>query len=267
MLNTEKRNPKSTHIDKMTTLEMVKVMQEEMKSAVNTVDPEMNNISDAIDVITEGINNGGRLIYMGCGTSGRLGVLDASECPPTFGVSPELVVGIIAGGDKCLRSASENEEDKGEHGVADLININLSKNDVVVGLSVAGGAEYILEGLKYASSIGCKTIGITSNKGSLLDKISDISICPDTGAEVITGSTRMKAGTVQKIILNMLSTAAMIKQGHVYENLMINLKPTNIKLAQRCINIVMTITGKTQEEAKDALEKSNWVIKEAVKIL
>ncbi len=267
MLNTEKRNPKSTHIDKMTTLEMVKVMQEEMKSAVNTIDSEMNNISDAIDVITEGINNGGRLIYMGCGTSGRLGVLDASECPPTFGVSPDLVVGIIAGGDKCLRSASENEEDKGERGVEDLKNINLSKNDVVVGLSVAGGAEYVLEGLKYASSIGGKTIGITSNKGSLLDTISDISICPDTGAEVITGSTRMKAGTVQKIILNMLSTAAMIKQGHVYENLMINLKPTNIKLAQRCINIVMTITGKTQEEAEDALEKSNWVIKEAVKIL
>lgn len=267
MLKTEMRNPRTMNLDKMSTREMVQVINDEMKNAVLAVDEEVPNIEKAVDVVAERIKNGGRLIYMGAGTSGRLGILDAAECPPTFGVDGNTVVGIMAGGDKCLRSASENQEDSGEAAIKDLKGIELTGKDALVGISVAGGAQYVIEALNYAKSLGCATIAITSNKGSKIDEIADISICPDTGAEVVTGSTRMKAGTAQKIILNMLSTCAMIKQGYVYENLMINLKPTNIKLKKRVISIVMDITEKSEEEAIRGLEENNWVIKDTIKAM
>lgn len=264
MLKTEMRNPRTMNLDKMSTREMVQVINDEMKNAVLAVDNEVPNIEKAVDVVAERIKNGGRLIYMGAGTSGRLGILDAAECPPTFGVDGNTVVGIMAGGDKCLRSASENQEDSGEAAIVDLKGIELTGKDALVGISVAGGAQYVIEALNYAKSLGCATIAITSNKGSKIDEIADISICPDTGAEVVTGSTRMKAGTAQKIILNMLSTCAMIKQGYVYENLMINLKPTNIKLKKRVISIVMDIMECSEEEAVKGLEANNWVIKDTI---
>ena len=258
------RNEKTTHIDKMSTIEMLRVIQEENYNAVKSLEDAMPDIALAVDAASAAIRNGGRLIYLGCGTSGRLGVLDASECPPTYGVSPDTVIGIIAGGDKCLRSAAENAEDVGANGVLDLKAISLTGKDCVVGLSVAGEAAYVIEALKYAKSLGCVTVGITCNRNTTLDTMPDISICTDTGAEVITGSTRMKAGTAQKLVLNMLSTCAMIHQGHVYENLMVNLKPSNIKLRARTIRITAQITGLSEGEAEKLLEAHNWVIRQAV---
>lgn len=264
MLKTEMRNPKTMHIDKMSTLEMVRVISEENYVAVKAVEEQTENIAKAVDAISAGIQKGGRLFYIGCGTSGRLGVLDASECPPTYGVSSDVVIGIIAGGDRCLRSAAENAEDLGENGVRDLAQYDVTENDVVVGISVAGGAAYVLEALKYAKQRGAVTVGLTCNADSKLAIMSDIAICTDTGAEVITGSTRMKAGTAQKLVLNTLSTCAMIKQGHVYENLMINLRPTNIKLEARTIRIVSDITGLDEAASKELLEKNEWNIRKAV---
>lgn len=265
MLKTEMRNPKTTHIDKMDTLEMLKIVNEENMNSVKAVEAELENIAKAVDAITAGFAKGGRLFYIGAGTSGRIGVLDASECPPTYGVPDDMVIGIIAGGDKCLRSASENAEDIGERGVEDLAKYNITKNDVVVGISVAGGAQYVLSALEYAKSKGATTVGLTSNEDSLLAKQSDIAICPDTGAEVITGSSRMKGGNAQKFVLNMLSTCAMVKSGYVYENLMINLKPSNIKLRKRMIGIVQEILTCDEQQAEKLLKENGWDIKKVVK--
>ena len=264
MLKTEMRNEKTTHIDKMSTLEMVRVINEENATVITAVEAALPDIAKAIDAAAEGISRGGRLIYLGCGTSGRLGVLDASECPPTFGVPAETVVGIIAGGDRCLRAAAEGAEDSAQNGVRDIAALDPTENDVVVGISVAGEAAYVLRALDYAKEKGSVTVGLTSNADSTLAKNYDISICTDTGAEVITGSTRMKAGTAHKLVLNMLSTCAMIKQGHVYENLMINLRPTNIKLKARTIRIVSEITGLDLKASEALLEANEWVIKKAV---
>lgn len=265
MLKTEMRNPKTMHIDKMDTISMLKVVNEENMNSVKAVEAEFENIAKAVDVITESFAKGGRLFYIGAGTSGRIGVLDASECPPTYGVPDDMVVGIIAGGDKCLRSASENAEDIKERGIDDLAKYNITENDVVVGISVAGGAQYVLGALDYAKSKGATTVGLTSNADSLLAKKSDIAICPDTGAEVITGSSRMKGGNAQKFVLNMLSTCAMVKSGYVYENLMINLKPSNIKLKNRMIGIVRDILSCDEKQAECLLEKNDWNIKNAIK--
>ncbi len=267
MLRTEMRNPNTMHIDRMSSLEIAQVMSQENMVCVKAVESESENIARAIDATTKAIKNGGRLIYMGAGTSGRLGVLDASECPPTFGVPQGLVVGLIAGGYDRLVSAGEGAEDSGEYGINDLKSINVNSNDIVVGVSAAGGAAYVIDALKYAKSLGCTTVGVTSNNGSLLDTTADISICTDTGAEVVTGSTRLKAGTAQKLVLNMISTGAMIKCGYVYENLMINLKPSNIKLHKRVISIVCELTGKDEAQAEDALNKTDWEIRDAVELL
>ena len=264
MLKTEMRNEKTTHIDKMSTLDMIETIQQENYNAVKAVGEQTKNIALAVDKISEAFEKGGRLIYMGAGTSGRLGVLDASECPPTFGVSYDTVIGIIAGGDGALRKASEGAEDSVEAGINDLKKIDLCGNDVVVGISAAGGAQYVVQALLYAKSLGCVTIGVTSNEGTLLDETADISIVTDTGAEVITGSTRMKAGTAQKLVLNMLSTGAMIKTGKVYENLMINLSAKNDKLLKRMIRIVSDVKGISESEAEVLLEKSDWNIRKAV---
>lgn len=265
MLKTEMRNPKTTHIDRMSPLEIARVMNEENAYCVQAVEAELPQIAIAIEKIAEALQNGGRLFYVGAGTSGRLGIVDASECPPTFGVSRDTVIGIMAGGLPALVNASENREDDPEASVAELKEYGLNSKDIVTGISAAGGAAYICNALQYAKSLGCTTIGITSNKGSLVDTMSDIPITPDTGPEVVTGSTRLKAGTAQKLILNMLSTGAMIRCGHVYENLMINLQPTNTKLKGRVIRIVSDITGESAEQAEARLEANNWNIREAVK--
>ena len=264
MLNTEKRNPKTTHIDKMTTMEMIQVINEENYNAVKAVEDELENIALAIDAITDSLNQGGRLFYIGAGTSGRLAVVDAAECPPTYGVPKELVTGIIAGGTACMMNASENAEDNEENGIKDILSHGIKKGDVLVGISAAGGAAYVLGAMKTARSMGCVTVALTCNAGTPIDQFGDIKICTDTGAEVVTGSTRMKAGTAQKLVLNMLSTCAMIKTGKVYENLMINLAPTNLKLRNRVIGIVMEILACSSEEAVQLLDEHEWNIRRTV---
>ena len=264
ILKTEMRNPNTTYIDRMTTAEMLDAIQKENENAVHSVRGALKEIEIACDIIAEKLSQGGRLIYIGAGTSGRLGVLDASECPPTFGVSRDMVIGIIAGGEKCMFQAAEGAEDNYGSGIKDLKDRNLTKNDVVVGISAAGNAQYVIGALDYANELGCETIGITSNEDTLITKSAKISIITDTGAEVITGSTRMTAGTAQKLILNMLSTVAMIKLGNVYENMMINLRPTNDKLTLRMVRIVTEITGVSEDEARKLLEESNWSIRDAV---
>jgi len=252
------------NIDKMDSLSMVKLINEENMNAVKAVDAVLESVAEAVDKITERYMRGGRIFYIGAGTSGRLGIIDAAECPPTYGVSRDRVVGIIAGGEKCLAVAGEGNEDSGEDGIRDIKKFDLNDTDTVVGISVAGNAAYVVETLKYAKEVGCLTVGITSNEGSLTDQVADISIVPDTGAEVITGSTRMKAGSAQKFILNMISTSVMVKCGYVYENLMINLKPTNIKLTRRMITIVCDILGVSEDEAKLLLEENDWSIRKVV---
>ena len=264
MLDTEKRNSNTKNIDKMTTLEMIDVISAENYNAVKAVEAERENIALAIDAISVSLANGGRLFYIGAGTSGRLGVVDASECPPTFGVEYGLVTGIIAGGYDCLYKASENAEDIFENGERDLELNGAKAGDVVVGISAAGGAAYVLGALSKAKELGCITVGFTCNTDTKILNASDIKICTQTGPEVITGSTRMKAGTAQKLVLNMLSTCAMVKTGKVYENLMINLKPTNIKLKDRMVRIVSDILSCDQDTAFSLLEANNWCIRDAV---
>lgn len=264
ILKTEMRNPDSKNIDRMTTAGMLDIIQRENENAVRSIRAALGKIEAVCDIIAEKLSQGGRLIYVGAGTSGRLGVLDATECPPTFGVPREMVMGIIAGGEKCMFQAAEGEEDNYESGMRDLKDKLLTSDDVVVGISAAGNAQYVIGALDYANGIGCETVGITSNEDTLITKCAKNSIITDTGAEVITGSTRMKAGTAQKIVLNMLSTVAMIKLGNVYENMMINLRPTNDKLKKRMIRIVTEIVGVNAQEAEALLEKSNWNIRAAV---
>ena len=264
MLKTEMRNIHTTNIDKMTTDEMVSVMQSENFNAVRAIDAELGSISHAIDAIYERMARGGRLFYVGCGTSGRLGVLDASECPPTYGVDHGLVVGIIAGGDSAIRRAAEGAEDSREAGIRDLEAHNITELDSIIGISVAGGAAYVLGAFDYAEKAGALKISLTCNRGCKIEEAADISICPDTGAEVITGSTRMKAGSAHKMILNMISTAVMVKLGHVYENMMINLRPTNIKLRDRMIRIFVEITGESYDESERILSENGFSLRNAI---
>lgn len=263
MLKTEQRNPKTTHIDRMTTLEMVRVMNEENMNSVLAVDRALPQIAQAVDAVAAAIGNGGKLVYIGAGTSGRLGILDASECPPTFGVSPEVVQGIIAGGLERLVTAGENAEDIYENGVKDVEQI-LKAGDVLVGISAAGGARYVVGAMEKAKELGCTTVAVTSNPGTAITEVADIAIVCDTGAEVVTGSTRLKAGNSQKFVLNMLSTCAMIKTGKVYENLMINLKPSNEKLTGRVIRITAAILDCPEDEAEELLKQHDFDIRKTV---
>lgn len=266
MLQTEMRNPQTTHLDQMSALEIARVMNAENANSVAALEAVLPQVAQAIDAIAEAFAKGGRLFYMGAGTSGRLAVQDAAECPPTFGVSREQVVGICAGGIKTLVNASENIEDDPLDGIRELKERSLTGQDVVVGLSASGGASYVCQALAYANTLGCTTVGISSNPGSALEQVAAIAITPQTGPEVLTGSTRLKAGNVQKMILNMLSTGAMVKAGHVYENMMINLRPSNIKLRGRVIRIVREITGLSEQEAVALLEQANWVIRDALRL-
>jgi len=265
MLHTEMRNPKTMGLDKMSAREIVQAMHEENLWAVQSMEPVLDAVARAIDVIADAFAKGGRLFYLGAGTSGRLAVVDAAECPPTFGVERGKVVGILAGGLMTMVNASENIEDDPDDGIRELKERDLCGHDVVVGISASGGATYVLRALEYASGLGCPTIGISSNPGSKLDKTADIGISADTGPEVLTGSTRLKAGTVQKLALNMLSTGAMVRSGYVYENMMINLKPTNIKLRDRVVRIVTEITDLPYEEAEKLLEENGWIIRDAIR--
>jgi len=264
MLKTEMRNPNTTHFDKMELSDMLKIMNEENRNAVNAVGDCIDDIAEAVKAVNRGFAAGGRLFYVGAGTSGRLGIIDAAECPPTFGVDYDKVIGIIAGGRDAMFRANEGGEDSAEVAVADISRYSLTANDVVIGISAAGGAAYVASALEYAKRAGCVTVALTSNAGTRITEIADISIVTDTGAEVVTGSTRLKAGTAQKLVLNMISTCAMVRSGYVYENLMINLRPTNIKLRGRMIRIVSDIMKISEAEAERRLDLSDWNIKAAV---
>lgn len=267
MLKTEMRNEKTTHLDTMSTSEMLKVISDENFNAVRAVENALPQIEKAVDIVTEAIREGGRLIYVGAGTSGRLAVADAAECPPTFGVDYNVVRAVIAGGESTLVRAAENQEDFPDKGKEDLLALNISDKDVVCGISASGGAAYVAGALKAAKEKGCKTLSLSSNPDTLIGSLADVEMVTDTGTEVVQGSTRMKAGTAQKLVLNMLSTCAMVKTGKVYENVMINLKPTNIKLKKRMIGIVCSLAGVDEATSEKALEQSGFVIRGALEIL
>ncbi len=264
MLKTETRNSNTYNIDKMSTVEMLKIINDENAVVTKAVEDALPQIAQVCDTVADAIKSGGRIFYIGSGTSGRLGVCDAAECPPTFGVSYDLFNGIIAGGEKCMFKAAENAEDNPEAGVEDLKSRSFCNKDVLIGISASGSAAYVISAVNYAKSIGAKTASITNNPDTELGRAADVDICADTGPEVITGSTRMKAGTAQKIILNMISTASMVKCGCVYENMMINLRPTNKKLRRRMIGIVTEILGCSAEKAEALLEENEWSIRRAV---
>jgi len=267
MHKTEMRNENSKGFDKLSTLDMVKVMNRENYNAVKAVEDASEKIAAAIDAISERMIKGGRLIYVGAGTSGRLGVIDAAECPPTFGVSRDKVMGIIAGGQATMVKASEGEEDVEENGVRDISQAEVNECDAVVGLSAAGNAAYVVGALKEAKARGAVTVAVVCNQDCRLANTADIVVVADTGAEVITGSTRLKAGTAQKLILNMFSSCAMVRLGKVYDNFMINVKPVNIKLRKRCIWIITEITGVDSETAEKALDTANGDIATAIKLI
>ena len=266
-LTTEGRNPRSMHIDTMSTEDMMRCINEEDKLVPLAVEKEVPNIAKAVDAITAAFEKGGRLIYTGCGTSGRLGVLDASECPPTYGTDPGLVVGVIAGGDYALRHAIEGAEDSFEAGQAAMEELGVSDKDVVVGISAAGGAAYVIGTLDYARSKGAVTVSLTCNAGAKLVAYGDICITPIVGPEVVTGSTRMKSGTATKLVLNMLTTGVMIKTGKVYENLMVHMRPTNAKLRARAIRMIGQLTGRDEADCTRALDACEGNIRAAADLL
>lgn len=255
LLKTEERNPRTMNIDKLSTHDMIQLMNNENRAVEDAIDTQIDSIAAAVDMISDAMAEGGHLIYVGAGTSGRLGVVDASECPPTFGVEPSLVRGIIAGGNQAMFHAVEGAEDSREWGRRSVDEDGISASDVVVGLSAAGRAPFVLGALERAREIGARTIGITCNPGAALCALCDITIAPYVGPEVISGSTRLKAGTAQKLVLNMLSTGVMIKTGRVRSNLMINVKPSNEKLIERATRIIMTLSGCERQKAEELLKK------------
>ena len=261
---TEQRNPRTAHIDEVSTLEMVTLINSEDHRVADAVQEVLPQIAEAVDLIADRLSNGGRLVYVGCGTSGRLGILDASECPPTYNVSPELVQWLIAGGFPAIFKAVEGAEDSRELGEEDLKKIAFSDKDVLCGLAASGRTPYVLGAMAYAKSIGASVIAVTCCKGSQIDRAADIGIAPEPGPEVVTGSTRMKSGTAQKMVLNMLSTGAMIRMGKVYGNLMVDVQPSNEKLVRRCQRIVMQATGADEAQAVAALDASGYHCKTAI---
>lgn len=264
MIITEKSNPNTVNIDCASSFEIAQMINNEDLKVAQKINENLEPIAKAIDVISENFLVGGRLFYFGAGTSGRLGVLDASECPPTFSSEPDMVQGIIAGGDRALRFAIEGAEDSIELAREDFAKIQATKNDTIVSISASGNANYVIEILKLAKEIGAKTIALTCNPNAKMSEFADVVICIETGAEAITGSTRMKAGTAQKMVLNMLTTGAMVKIGKVYKNLMIDVKPTNIKLKDRAARIVAEIAQVEKDIAINTLEENGYNLKEAV---
>lgn len=261
VLTTEGRNINTIDIDKLDTLGIITLINEEDKKVAYAVENAKKDIAKAVDEIANRLSNGGRLIYIGAGTSGRLGIVDASECPPTFGVDFELVQGLIAGGYEAIFKAVEGAEDDGELGKKDLLKINLTSKDVVCGIAASGRTPYVIGAMNYAKEIGAAVICVTMNPESEMSKIADYPISVVVGPEVIMGSTRMKAGTAQKMVLNMLTTATMIKLGKVYSNLMVDVKATNEKLVARAKRIVMIATGADENTASRILDETNYDVK------
>ena len=261
---TENRNSASENIDCASTLEILQIINNEDKKVAIAVEKQLTNIAKAVDEISHALLNRGRLIYLGAGTSGRLGILDASECPPTYGTAPEQVVGLIAGGHPAIFKAVENAEDSPELAINDLKHINFSAKDILVGIAASGRTPYVIGGMQYAKSLGATVISLCCNANAPMINLANIAITPIVGAEVITGSSRMKAGTAQKMILNMLTTASMIKIGKVYGNLMVDVEATNAKLVERQISIVMQATDCSRQTAITTLNQCNQHCKTAI---
>ena len=264
-LTTEQRNPRSMNIDTAPVSEILRIINEEDKKVPLAVEKELPYIEQAVNIIVKALKNGRRLFYFGAGTSGRLGVVDAAECPPTFGTDPEMVQGFITGGKEAMFIAQEGAEDFEENGAAEVVKAGVTAKDVVCGIAASRRTPYVRGAVKKAKEIGAKTLFVTTNPREHFDiKEVDVAICPYVGPEVIMGSTRMKSGTAQKLVLNMLTTATMVRLGKVYENMMIDLQMTNKKLVERSKRIVMTITGVSYDEAAEYLEKAGWHVKTAL---
>ena len=266
-MSTETRNQNTMNLDIMTPLEVVTVMNQEDAKVPAAITPALPNIAQCVTWAIASIEAGGRIIYMGAGTSGRLGVLDAVECPPTFGVAPEVVVGLIAGGEKAFVKAVEGAEDSRELGRQDLIDINLEARDIVIGIAASGRTPYVLGGLAYAKEVGCHTVGISCNPGSAVGAAGELAIEVVPGPECLTGSTRLKSGTCQKLILNMISTATMVGCGKAYQNLMVDVMQTNEKLVVRAQNIVMEATGCDRETAAEKIALADGNAKTAITMI
>ncbi len=266
-LSTEENNPMSKDIELQESYEILKRINDEDKKVAFCVEDKLSQIAELVDAIVSGYSEDTRIIYMGAGTSGRLGILDASECPPTYGVSYEMVQGLIAGGKEAVFKAQENAEDDREQGKKDLIDIHLTKNDVVIGIAASGRTPYVLGGIEYANSIGAITGSITCSQDSELSSVSRYPIEIIVGGEIVTGSTRMKAGTAQKMVLNMISTTFMIKYGKVFSGYMVDVKTSNSKLVERAKGIIMKTTGAAYEEAERALAESGNNVKVAIAML
>ncbi|EOR27819.1 MULTISPECIES: N-acetylmuramic acid 6-phosphate etherase [Clostridium] len=263
-LTTETRNRDTINLDRMTSIEIATIMNKEDEKVIKSVRDALPKIAEVIDMCTETLEGGGRIIYMGAGTSGRLGLLDAVECPPTFGVSSDLVVGLIAGGQSAFIKAVEGAEDSKTLGVDELKELNLTNKDIVIGLAASGRTPYAIHGLKYAREIGCKTAVVVCNKNSEMAKYSDVAIELVVGPEVLTGSTRLKAGTAQKMVLNMISTGSMVGIGKTYENLMVDVMQTNEKLVTRSENIIIEATAADRDTARRALKDAKGKVKTAI---
>lgn len=264
-LTTEQRNPKSINIDKLPVIDILKIINDEDKQVPLAVEKEIPYIAQAVEIVVNALKNGGRLLYFGAGTSGRLGVVDASECPPTFGTPFGMIDGFIAGGKEAMFRAQEGAEDYEENGAKDVLSANVNEKDVVCGIAASRRTPYVVGAVKKAKELGAKTLFVTTNPREHFNiEEVDIAICPYTGPEVIMGSTRMKSGTAQKLVLNMITTTAMVRLGKTYENMMIDLQMTNKKLIERAKRIVMMITGVSYEEAQDYLEKSNYHVKTSI---
>ncbi|MFQ8930001.1 MAG: N-acetylmuramic acid 6-phosphate etherase [Haemophilus parainfluenzae] len=266
-LITEQRNPNSMHVDSLSALEIVQLMNEEDKQVPLAIEKCLPQIAQAVECIVAAFQQGGRLVYIGAGTSGRLGVLDASECPPTFGVSPEMVKGIIAGGERALRHPIEGAEDSKTQAVVDLQTIQFSSQDVLVGIAASGRTPYVIGALEYAKSLGSVTVSIASNPNSAMANIVDIAIDTVVGPEVLTGSSRLKSGTAQKLVLNMLTTASMILMGKCYQNLMVDVQASNEKLKARAIRIVMQATDCDKALAEETLKQADQNAKLAIMMI
>ncbi|CNF72521.1 N-acetylmuramic acid 6-phosphate etherase [Yersinia intermedia] len=263
-LISESRNPATMELDKLSTLEMLTCFNDEDRKVPEAIRLVLPAIVQAVDLAAESLKQGGRLIYLGAGTSGRLGVLDASECPPTFGVPHGRVIGLIAGGPGALLKAVEGAEDDIVLGVRDLQDLKLTATDMVVGLAASGRTPYVIGALRYARQLGCPTAAISCNPDSPIAQEAQVAISPVVGPEALTGSTRMKSGTAQKLVLNMLSTGAMVKLGKVYQNLMVDVKATNVKLIDRACRIVVEATGASRAEAENALSQTEFEVKPAI---
>ncbi|MDU6148981.1 MAG: N-acetylmuramic acid 6-phosphate etherase [Haemophilus parainfluenzae] len=266
-LITEQRNPNSMHVDSLSALEIVQLMNDEDKQVPLAIEKCLPQIAQAVECIVAAFQQGGRLVYIGAGTSGRLGVLDASECPPTFGVSPEMVKGIIAGGERALRHPIEGAEDSKAQAVVDLQTIHFSSKDVLVGIAASGRTPYVIGALEYAKSLGSVTVSIASNPNSAMANIVDIAIDTVVGPEVLTGSSRLKSGTAQKLVLNMLTTASMILMGKCYQNLMVDVQASNEKLKARAIRIVMQATDCDKALAEETLKQADQNAKLAIMMI